>query len=81
MPRLILRLIGLYLLAAVVTTIAEATGAWKHCGCQPDCWCKKPGLRLFRWVVPIARHRSVNPADKQALAEMKSLLTGVASGW
>ena len=22
------------------------------CDCLPSCWCRKPGLGLFRWVVP-----------------------------
>jgi len=35
-----------------------ALGHWKEragsltCECQPDCWCKRPGVRLFRWVFP-----------------------------
>ncbi len=24
----------------------------RECGCRPDCWCKQPGLSLFRWVFP-----------------------------
>jgi hypothetical protein len=22
------------------------------CDCYADCWCKKPGLSIFRWVFP-----------------------------
>ena len=22
------------------------------CTCAEDCWCKKPGLSVFRWVFP-----------------------------
>jgi hypothetical protein len=29
------------------------------CDCYPDCWCQKPGLSIFRWVLP-RYHR--NPA-------------------
>jgi hypothetical protein len=65
MRRVLLGLIGLYVLTAVVTTVLEAAGVGRQCGCQPDCWCKRPGLRVFRWVAPIA-HRSVDPADKRA---------------
>src|SRR5436309_468591 len=72
MRRLIVGLIAFYLLAAVATTIAEASGGWRRCGCQSDCWCRKPGLSLFRWVVPVARHRSVNPTDKQGRAALKT---------
>lgn len=65
MRRLLLVLIGLYVLTAVVTTAAEAAGVGRSCGCRPDCWCKRPGLRLFRWVAPVA-HSSFDPADKAA---------------
>jgi len=64
--RRIVRLGALYVVAAVVTRLAESTGAWRTCGCSSDCWCKKPGLSVFRWVTPVARHRSVDPAKKQA---------------
>jgi hypothetical protein len=23
-----------------------------RCECQPGCWCKRPGLNVFRWVFP-----------------------------
>ena len=29
------------------------------CDCYHDCWCRKPGLSLFRWVFPRYHH---NPA-------------------
>jgi hypothetical protein len=29
------------------------------CDCYPDCWCRKPGLSMFRWVFPRFHH---NPA-------------------
>lgn len=69
MRRIILGIIGLYVLAALVTTAAEKTGAWKRCGCEPECWCRKPGLSLFRWVVPVSKHHLLTAADKQLLAE------------
>lgn len=25
----------------------------RDCQCNADCWCKKPGLRHFRWLVPV----------------------------
>jgi hypothetical protein len=67
MKRVILGVGGLFVLAAVATRAAEATGRFRRCGCTPDCWCQKPGLSLFRWVVP-KRHRSVDPAEKEARA-------------
>jgi hypothetical protein len=65
MRSVLLALTGFYLLTAVITTAAEAAGIGRQGGCQPDCWCKRPGLRLFRWVAPVA-HCSVDPAEKQA---------------
>jgi hypothetical protein len=65
--RVLLALIGLYVLTALVTTAAEAAGIGRQCGCQLDCWCKRPGLRLFRWVAPI-RHRSLDPGEKRVRA-------------
>ncbi len=48
-----LRLAGIiYLLAAVVGLYRESSGSLK-CECREDCWCKKPGLSLFRWVFPV----------------------------
>lgn len=26
------------------------------CECLPDCWCKRRGVALFRWIFPF-RHR------------------------
>ena len=72
MRRLLLGLVGLYVLAAVLTTAAEKAGVWRRCGCEPECWCKKPGLSMFRWVTPKAKHHSLSPADKQALAEAEA---------
>lgn len=67
MRRALLALIGFYVLAALATTVAEAAGIGRKCGCRSDCWCKRPGLRLFRWVAPIA-HRSIDPGEKAAQA-------------
>jgi hypothetical protein len=69
MKRIILGIVGLYLLAAIVTTLLERSGRWKRCGCEPECWCKKPGIGLFRWVVPKRTHHLLSPADKEMLAE------------
>jgi hypothetical protein len=83
MRRLIFLLLRLYLLAAIATRVAEASGLWRQCGCSPDCWCKKPGLSLFRWVVPM-RHRSLDSEgeiDLRDLAEAprQSDAVGVAA--
>jgi len=68
--RIILGIVGLYLLAAIVTTLLERSGRWKRCACEPACWCKKPGLSLFRWVSPKRAHHLMSPDDKEMLAEM-----------
>jgi hypothetical protein len=26
------------------------------CDCDPDCWCRRPGLSVFRWVFPRYHH-------------------------
>ena len=72
MRRLLIGLVGLYVLAALLTTVAEKNGLWRRCGCEPECWCKKPGLSLFRWVVPKAKHYLLSPDDKRALAEAQA---------
>lgn len=51
MKRVILLLGLAYLGLAVWTRLMEAAGRFE-CGCSDDCWCKKPVLSLFRWVVP-----------------------------
>jgi hypothetical protein len=43
--------VGMYLAAAVVGLVRERMGLIA-CGCADDCWCKRPGLSLFRWVFP-----------------------------
>ena len=63
MRRIVFMIVGLYGFAALVTTAAEVAGIGRQCGCSDDCWCKRPGLRLFRWVAPVA-HQSVNPVLK-----------------
>jgi hypothetical protein len=64
MKRTILAIAIGYVVLGLVTRAREATGAYT-CGCDPDCWCKIPGLSLFRWVFP-RFHRN------QALADWKA---------
>lgn len=52
---------------AVVTTDAETAGVGRQCGCRSDCWCKRAGLRVFRWIAPM-KHRSLDPDEKGARA-------------
>ncbi|MDN5857820.1 MAG: hypothetical protein L0H84_04285 [Pseudonocardia sp.] len=59
MRRVLLGAASVYLLFAVAGRFLEGTGRLT-CGCVPGCWCKKPGLRTFRWVFP-AGHRFPRP--------------------
>lgn len=52
-------LVGLAAVNARIDTIRE-------CGCQQECWCKQPGLRHFRWVLPFG-HKAVSPEWKQEM--------------
>lgn len=40
-----------YVGAGAVALVMERAGAYR-CECDPDCWCKRPGLQVFRWVLP-----------------------------
>jgi len=51
MRRVVLSVLGLYLLFAIIGRFVEGMGA-VECGCSPDCWCKRPVLSTFRWVFP-----------------------------
>jgi hypothetical protein len=51
MGRLLRIAVVAYLGAAVMGRIMESRGAVR-CECRADCWCKHPGLSLFRWVFP-----------------------------
>ncbi len=42
---------GIYLALAVLGHARERSGSMT-CACQADCWCKRPGLSVFRWVLP-----------------------------
>jgi hypothetical protein len=64
MKRVILVLLGGYVVVAVGNKVAEAAGAMT-CDCADDCWCQRAGLNLFRWVFPWG-HRSAHTADEKA---------------
>jgi hypothetical protein len=60
MRRIIVRGAMLFLLVAVSTRVADALGVGGrrlHCACNESCWCKRPGLTLFRWVTPGRWHQ------------------------
>ncbi len=64
-------IIWLYIIAALLTRAAEAKGVPRfQCGCEPDCWCKRPGPSLFRWVTPSRKHHlGMTPEEKAQHAE------------
>lgn len=63
LQRVILVLVGGYVLIALGNKVAEAAGAMT-CDCVNDCWCKRPGLNLFRWVFPWGHHRTHTTDEK-----------------
>ena len=60
-----LAVVGGYLLLALGNKAAEAAGAMR-CGCADDCWCKRPGLNLFRWVFPWGHGSQHHAHDERA---------------
>jgi hypothetical protein len=65
-------LVGLYLLLAIGTWAAEALGLGAsrlRCACESSCWCKRPGLALFRWVTPGRLHHIGLTPDQKREAE------------
>jgi hypothetical protein len=70
MRRVLVPVLALYLLAALIGRVSEKQGR-SVCGCDPNCWCKKPVLSVFRWVFPFA-HRGPSAEDKAALGHTYS---------
>ena len=69
MRRLIASVLVGYVVIALVARAKEAAGLIT-CDCYPDCWCKKPGLSVFRWVFPRYHHLPARAAwQKQQLDE------------
>lgn len=52
MRRLVAAPLLLYLLVALASRLVEHLGGML-CECSADCWCKRPGLSVFRWVFPV----------------------------
>jgi hypothetical protein len=57
----LLVLVGLIVGLAAINARIEAT---RTCSCQPDCLCRQPGFRHFRWVLPFG-HKDLSPERKQ----------------
>lgn len=52
MKKLFWLLLMLFGLAALNAKIESS----RTCECNADCWCKQPGLRHFRWLVPVGHN-------------------------
>jgi hypothetical protein len=57
------------LLAALSSRALERVGFYE-CECYPECWCKRPGLSLFRWIVPRFHNGPWDPEDKARHEEL-----------
>ena len=53
-------------LALALIGLAEEAAGMIACTCYPDCWCRKPFLRLFRWAFPFF-HRLPEPLEEMKL--------------
>ena len=73
MRRILLGAVAGVLLLAVGTRAADALGIGGprlRCGCTETCWCKRPGLTVFRWVTPGRWHHiGLTAEEKRSLAE------------
>ena len=68
MKRMVMSLAIGYVVLALIGRVQEAVGL-RSCGCYEDCWCKRPGLSLFRWVFPRFHHTPAAEAWKKAQLE------------
>jgi len=67
MRRVVLTVVAAYLLLAIGTRAAEELGVGQpryRCACAETCWCKQPGLSLFRWVTPGPWHDIAHDAEE-----------------
>jgi hypothetical protein len=69
--RLLVALAIGYVFLALVSRAREAAGLLT-CSCYPDCWCRKPGLSLFRWVFPRFHHNPVIEAWKERQLDLSA---------
>lgn len=68
MKRLMAFVVGGYLVLAVGNKVAETAGA-RRCLCADGCWCRRPGLSLFRWVFPWHTNPRWEDAETSAVEE------------
>lgn len=65
MGRLLARLAGIYFLFALIGRFVERIGA-VQCDCPDHCWCRRPGISLFRWVFPYGHRCASAPSLENA---------------
>ena len=69
---MVLRAAALYLLVAISTRAADALGVGGgrlSCGCEESCWCRRPGLTVFRWATPRRLHHiELTPEEERSLS-------------
>jgi hypothetical protein len=69
--RKLIALAAVGVVAAGVASLAlERAGAYS-CPCYPECWCKRPGLNLFRWII---RRGHAGPWDPKARARHEGMV-------
>ncbi len=51
------RILGAGVVITGLVGLALERAGLRSCGCYPECWCKRPGLNLFRWITPPTLHR------------------------
>ena len=56
MRRICFTVVGAYLAVALLGHALERSGV-AACDCREACWCKLPGLNLFRWAFPFRHSR------------------------
>jgi hypothetical protein len=67
MKKVLLSFVLGYVVLGLIGRAKEAAGIIT-CDCDPDCWCRKPGLSVFRWVFPrYHRNRQLEAWKKQQL--------------
>jgi len=47
-----LKLLATLYIAAGLFGLSREQAGELECGCSEACWCKRPGLNIFRWVFP-----------------------------
>ena len=58
-----------YVTLALYYRAREAAGLLT-CDCYQDCWCRKPGLSIFRWVLPRYHHNPGLTEEEKRVLEL-----------